>query len=121
MVHLSPLDPAHHFKKAVLFQQKGMIGSAIQEFIRVLELEPEDEMANDAREAIEALDGHQMRQILMLATEDMVFRAKLRRGAENATRERGFALSFAGIAALQNVDFDSLAELQRSTGYPHYN
>ena len=37
MVHLSPLDPAHHFKKAVLFQQKGMIGSAIQEFIRVLE------------------------------------------------------------------------------------
>jgi hypothetical protein len=98
-----------------------MIGSAIQEFIRVLELEPEDEMGADAREAIEALDGHQMRQILMLATEDMVFRAKLRRSAEEATRERGFALSFAGIAALQNVDFDSLAELQRSTGYPHYN
>src|SRR5262249_43819839 len=45
MVLLSPLDASHHFKKAVLFQQKGMVSSALHEFVRVLELEPEGEMA----------------------------------------------------------------------------
>jgi hypothetical protein len=87
----------------------------------VLELEPEGEMAEDARDAIETIDGQQVRQIIMLATEDMVFRAKLRRNPEDAARERGFALSFAGYHALHQLDYDSLAEIQRHPGGACYH
>src|SRR5262249_14663283 len=113
MVHLNPLDASHHFKKAVLFQQKGMVSSALHEFVRVLELEPDGEMAEDARDAIESIDGQQMKQIIMLAAEDIVFRAKLRRNPEDAARERGFSLSYAGYHALHQLDYDTLAEIQR--------
>ena len=34
-------------------------------------------MADDAREAIAALDSYQLRQILTIAVEDIVFRTKL--------------------------------------------
>ena len=63
------LPPGHGTAKegATLFQQKGMVSSALHEFVRVLELEPHGEMAEDARDAIESIDGHQMKQIIMLA------------------------------------------------------
>ena len=62
-----------------------------------------------------------MKQIIMLASEDTVFRAKLRRNAEEAARERGFSLSYAGFAALQQLDLDGLAELRRGPGRAVYH
>jgi tetratricopeptide (TPR) repeat protein len=109
MVALSPLDASHHFKKAVLFQQQGMMRDALLEFMRVTQLAPESEMGCEARQVVEAMDSQQMRQILLLASEDPVFRTKLRRDPLNSAEERGFFLSEAGAAALQTLDLDGLA------------
>ena len=45
------------YKRQVLYQQKGELGKAIREFIRVVDLDPEGEMADDAREAIASIDS----------------------------------------------------------------
>jgi len=109
LVHLDPLDSANHFKKAVLFQQKGDCARAIEEFTRVIEMDPDGEMSDDARQALAALDSYQLRQIAILAGEDRLFMAKLLRDPEEAVRERGFVLSYAGMLALRQIDFPSLA------------
>lgn len=109
MVSINPLDPSHHFKKAVLFQQQGMLREALAEFAQVANLAMGSDMAEEAYEAIESMDNHQMRQIILLATEDPVFRVRLRRDAVGAAGERGFHLSEAGFSALQSVDMDGLA------------
>jgi len=62
-----------------------------------------------------------MKQIIMLAAEDIVFRAKLRRNPEDAARERGFSLSYAGYHALHQLDYDTLAEIQRQPGRACYH
>lgn len=108
LIRLIPSDPAHHFKKAVLLQQKGEITQAMAEFIRALELDPDGELSDDTREAISALDSYQLRQVLTIALEDIVFRAKLLLDPESASRERGFLLSPSGISALRQIDVDSL-------------
>ncbi len=110
LIHLDPMDAGNHFKRAVLFQQKGDVGKAIREFTRVVELEPEGEMADDAREAITSLDSFQLKQIIALAIEDRVFRAKLLRDPENAAVEKGFFLSSGGIYTLKQIDFDALGD-----------
>ena len=118
MIHLDPMDAGNHFKKAVLFQQKGDLGKAIREFTRVVELEPDGSMADDAREAITSLDSFQLRQIIALAIEDRIFRAKLLRDAENASIEKGFFLSAGGIHTLKQVDYEGLGDLSTFPGEP---
>jgi len=108
LIHLVPADPAHHFKKAVLLQQKGEIAQAMSCFTRSLEMDPSGDMADDAREAIAALDSYQLRQILTIAVEDIVFRTKLMMDPEAASIERGFLLSSSGVATLRQIDLDSL-------------
>jgi len=108
LIRLAPGDPAHHFKKAVLLQQKGDIAQAMNAFTRSLEMDPAGDMADDAREAIAALDSYQLRQILTLAVEDIVFRTKLQIDPESASMERGFLLSSSGIATLRQLDLESL-------------
>ncbi len=108
LVALNPLDASHHFKKAVLFQQQGMFREAMDQFVRVLRLAPDSEMGQEAMDAVEAMDRHQLRQIVLVASEDAVFRMKLRRDSLLAARERGFVLSEAGEAALQSIDLDNL-------------
>lgn len=108
LIQLAPGDPAHHFKKAVLLQQKGEIAQAMAAFLRALEMDPEGEMADDAREAIAALDSYQLRQILTMAVEDRVFRTKLVMDPESASMERGFLLSGSGISMLRHIDLESL-------------
>lgn len=117
LIRLAPSDPAHHFKKAVLMQQKGEVAHAMAEFLRVVELDPDGDMAEDAREAIGALDGYQLRQVLTIAIEDLVFRTKLTLDPESASRERGFLLSSAGIAALRQIDIDELPGEARNRFY----
>lgn len=108
LIRLAPSDPAHHFKKAVLLQQKGEIAQAMEAFTRALQMDPGGDLADDAREAIAALDSYQLRQILTLAVEDVVFRTKLQIDPETATTERGFLLSPGGIATLRQIDLESL-------------
>lgn len=108
LIRLAPADPAHHFKKAVLLQQKGEIAQAMSAFTRALEMDPGGDMADDAREAIAALDSYQLRQILTIAVEDVVFRTKLILDPESASNERGFKLSSSGIMTLRQIDIESL-------------
>lgn len=105
LVMLNPLDVNNHFKKAVLYQQMGDYGPAIEGFCRVLEMDPDEEMDEAAREAVIALDGFQLRQIAMLATEDTVFMTKVLRDPESAVAEKGFVLSPTGYMALRQIDF----------------
>lgn len=109
LIHLAPTDSANHFKKGVLLQQKGEIASAMAAFIRAFELDPDGEMSDDTREAIAALDSYQLRQILTVAVEDPVFRAKLTIDPEMALGERGFRLSAAGIATLRQIDVSDMS------------
>lgn len=111
MISLDPSSPGNHFKKALLYQQKGDVGNAIHEFTRVLEMGPDQEMAEGAQQAIEALDSFQIRHIVMLAVEDFIFRAKLVRDPESAALERGFFLSYGGMNMLKQIQFDELSEV----------
>jgi len=121
LVHLDPTDAGNHFKRAVLFQQKGDLGKAIREFSRVVELDPDGEIADEARDAITWLDSFQLRQIIGLAMEDNVFRAKLARDAEQAAAEKGFILSIGGVSTLKQIDFDRLGDPAPDWDQPTYN
>ena len=111
MINLDPSSPGNHFKKALLYQQKGDVGNAIHEFSRVLEMGADDELAEGAQQAIEALDQFQIRHIVMLAVEDFIFRAKLVRDPESAALERGFYLSGSGMSMLRQIEFDELSDI----------
>lgn len=108
LIRLDPTDPRHHFKKAVLLQQKGLVGPAMDAFCKCLQMDPEGEMADDAREAIAALDSYQLRQVLTIAVDDTVFRAKLILDAESALAERGFHLSSSGLTTLRQLNLDEM-------------
>ena len=118
LIRLAPTDSLHHFKKAVLLQQMGEIAQAMTAFTRALDMDPDGEMAEDAREAIAALDGYQLRQILTIAVEDTIFKAKLMLDPESASQERGFLLSSDGVAAVSQMD---LASLEAHSSHFHYH
>jgi len=117
LIRLDPVDASNHFKRAVLLQQKGEIRQAMQEFVRVIEMDPAGEMADDAREAIAALDSYQLRQILTLAVGDPIFRTKLNLDPDPALRERGFLLSPSGLTTLRQIDFNELPQEPQSLYY----
>ena len=121
LISLDPNSPVNHFKKAVLYQQKGDIGNAIAEFSRVLEMGADSEMAENAQDAIETLDLHQLRNIVMLAVEDYIFRAKLIRDPEAAALERGYYLSYSGMAALRQIQFEDLPEFYSEWKQRYYH
>ena len=102
MIFLDPLSPAHHFKRAMLFQQQGSLKAAVGEYARALEMASSDsEVHTDSAEALQALDEYQLHQIILVASEDRYFRQKLRQDASEAAEERGFFLSEEGQARLQ--------------------
>ena len=94
MTRLDPLNPNHHFKRALLLQQRGDIAGAFEEYARTRDLAvPTSEVYADALEAIDALDDYQLHQILLLATEDWNFNHQLCIDPVNAVESRGFVLS----------------------------
>jgi len=104
MVWLDPLNPGHHFRRGLLFQQKGNLTAAVGEYSRALDMShPESETYADAEEALEMLDDDQTRQILLLASEDWFFLMKLRRDLAESVSERGFCLSEDGLARLHHL------------------
>ncbi len=117
MIRLAPSDSSNYFKRAVLLQQKGEIATAMESFTRALEMDPRGELADDAREAIAALDSYQLRQVLTLAVGDPVFRAKLTIDAESALAERGFRLSAGGVTTLRQLDLEDLPSEPQSRMY----
>ena len=121
LISLDRSSPANHFKRAWLYQQKGDYGNAINEYLRVLDMGPDDEMARDSQQAIDAMDSYQVRQIITLALEDYIFRAKMVRNPEAAALERGFILSFSGQAALKQIKFDELPEIYSEWKQRYYH
>ncbi len=104
MVWLDPLNPGHHFRRGLLFQQQGNLRAAVGEYSRALDMaHPESETYEDAEEALEMLDDEQTRQILLLASEDWFFLLKLRQDSPEAVMDRGFCLSEDGLARLQFI------------------
>ncbi|MGI4787472.1 MAG: tetratricopeptide repeat protein [Janthinobacterium lividum] len=104
MVWLDPLNPGHHFRRGLLFQQQGNLTAAVGEYTRALDMaHPESETYQDAEEALEMLDDEQTRQILLLASEDWFFLLKLRRDLAEAVSERCFCLSEEGLARLNHM------------------
>lgn len=115
LCRLDPTEPLHHFKRGVLLQQMGIVGGATEAYLRVLadsagDEEYEDDFVGETRDALEMLDRYQLRQIAILAVEDMVFRANLQRDAFEAATAKGFRLSPAGIAALGRLALDELPQ-----------
>lgn len=121
LIALDPTSPTNHFKKAVLYQQKGDVGNAIHEFSRVLEMQPDGEMASQAQQVIDTLDSYQLRHIVMLAVEDYIFRTKLIHDPETAALERGYYLSYAGMSALKQIQFDELPEVYAEWKQRYYH
>lgn len=112
MVGLDPLNPSHHFRRGVLYQQQGNCKDAVQEYSRAIDMaHPESETGFDAGQALDALDEYQMRQIMLLATEDRLFGLLLRRDPEEAIGERGFFLSEDGLARLHHLADAHLPEI----------
>jgi len=104
MLWLDPLNPNHHFRRGLLFQQQGNLRAAVGAYGRALDMaHPESDTYEDAEEAIEELDDSQTRHILLLASEDRLFLLKLRRDLAEAVQERGFFLSEDGMARLSHV------------------
>ena len=104
MLWLDPLNPNHHFRRGLLFQQQGNLRAAVGAYGRALDMaHPESDTYEDAEEAIEELDDSQTRHILLLASEDRLFLLKLRRDLAEAVQERGFFLSEDGMARLNHV------------------
>ena len=104
MVRLDPLNPMHHFRRGLLFQQQGNLRASVYAYGRVLEMaHPETGTYNDAEEALDFLDDNQTRQILLLASEDRLFLLKLRRDAVEAVNERGFCLTEDGLDRLNQI------------------
>lgn len=118
MILLDPSDPDNHFKRGVLLQQQGRLGPAVRSFERVLSLSPDSEIADESRAALEIIDGHQIRQIITLAVEDVPFRIHLRRAPAEAVSGRGFSLSENGLFALSHLRFDDLPPAP--PGWQHY-
>jgi tetratricopeptide (TPR) repeat protein len=107
LIRIDPTDPTHRFKKAILCQHQGELRMAIEEFQRVVDMAPDTDLAQSAREQLDLLDLHQLRGILLLASEDTVFRGKLVRDSELAIAERGFCLSEVGRQRLDELaDFE---------------
>ncbi len=106
LLAISPRDPLHRLKLATLMQLQGELGASSREFQRVLETHGDFPFANDANEAVEALDRLQTQQILMLAAEQNNFRLNLERHFDAALAEGGFHLSESGRESLRHMVAD---------------
>lgn len=106
LLQISPSDPLHRLRLATLLQLQGRLGEALIEFRRVLESHPDLPIVQEAHEAIEALDRMQTQQILMRASEQMMFRLAIERNLDDTLEEFGFVLSDNGYEALRQIVWD---------------
>lgn len=108
LTRLSPREPHHHYALGCLFRQQGQIAKALQRFQQVLEMAPDSELAELAWGDIHAMDSQQIQQIMLLASEDGIFRLQIERDALRAIQDRGFCLSDAALHLLADADLSQL-------------
>jgi Putative Zn-dependent protease, contains TPR repeats len=113
LIRIDPTSPSHRFTKAHLAQHLDDVSTAVEEFQRVVELAPESDLAENAREQLQVLDGFQLHQIMTLAVEDSLFRCRILRDCEEAVADRGFVLSESGKMMLHEAT-DGLEQLSLS-------
>jgi len=106
LLQISPLDPLHRLRLATLLQLQGRLGEALIEFRRVIETHPDLPIVEEAHEAIEALDRMQTQQILMRASEQILFRLAIERNLDETLAEYGFVLSDNGYETLRQMVWD---------------
>lgn len=107
---IMPNDPLPLFKRAVILHQLGYLSSAMEALLRLLTVAPQSDLAHQAKEIITLLDEHQLHQIVMLAQDDALFRAKLLQNPEEAIEDRGFLLSPEGLNTLLQIDIRALCD-----------
>ncbi len=114
LIWLDPLNPDHYLKRAMLFQQQSNVRAAVSEYARVLDMAMEGSEAYlCAEESLESMDDDQLRQIILIATEDRLFHWKLCRETAEAAQERGFFLSEDGVNRLRHLAQMHLPDLDR--------
>jgi hypothetical protein len=57
----------------------------------------------EAEDAIDALDRHQIKQLVLLLSEDKMLQIRITRDADVAVSERGYSLSPVALAFIQQV------------------
>lgn len=115
MVRLAPSDALIHYRRGILFQQRGDWRNALHEFSRAEAMTEEGTVEQEeAQLAIDALDQHQIRQILMVAAEDLLLQMQLARDPEEASHDRGYFLSPNAAAFVGQVANERLSETQGS-------
>ncbi len=103
LIRLDPSDAAHRLKKALLCQHQNEFELSVEEYERVIEMAPDTETAETARQQLDQIDGCQIQSIFALSAEDPLFRTKILHDVNQALRERGFHLSELGRLRLLEV------------------
>ncbi len=108
LIRIDPTDAYHHYQKGFLLQHKGDAPGAMKWLMKALDMDPYNDLADQARASVAALDAVQIQHILLLAIEDRIFHTKLMLNTHRACAERGFRLSHDGLTALRQLDISSL-------------
>jgi tetratricopeptide (TPR) repeat protein len=123
MVRLSPLDAMSHYKRGLLHRQRSAWREALEEFSIAAEIAPVGSIERgEAEAAIEALDRHQISEILLLASEDRLFQMRLSRNVQEAIQERGYHVSSEAQSFLQRAATDEImtvAMMEPGSFYGH--
>jgi tetratricopeptide (TPR) repeat protein len=104
MVRLAPIDPIGYYKRGVLHQHDGDWRNAIQQFMFAAEMSPAGSLEHqEAEAAVEAIDQYQVRAIMSLASQDLIFKTHLMRNVDEASRDRGFYISPSATAFIEHI------------------
>jgi len=104
LIRLSPNDPRNHFKRGILCQQRGDWQGAMQSLVLAYRIAPPDSVEEDeAQDAIDTLDRHQIKQLVLLMSEDRGLQIRVAREPEAAVAERGYSLSAVALSFVQQV------------------
>jgi tetratricopeptide (TPR) repeat protein len=121
-LRILPDDAWTHFQCGALWRHLGNHAEAIGALERALKAKDiEEVLAQNICSAIEMLDRPQIRQILVLASEDLHFRLAVQKNPTEAIKERGFYLSHAGLVALSELHWrDFPVSRWQHTRYGHH-
>jgi hypothetical protein len=64
---------------------------------------PDSVEEEEAQEAIDSIDRHQIKQLVLLMSEDRALQIKVARDPEESIVERGYSLSAVGLSFIQQV------------------
>jgi len=104
LIRLSPNDPRNHYKRGILCQQRGDWQGAMASLMLAYRIAPPDSVEEEeAQEAIDTLDRHQIKQLVLLMSEDRGLQIRIARDAEGTITERGYSLSAVALSFIHQV------------------